>query len=475
MSSETLRRGGLVVVAFSVLALVTVGGCAGEAEAPTKPSSPPVATRSTMAPRAATIGVPFDFDAAGPGGVFTGGSNATLSYAVSFAPTANGLRAVQGRITGTPMSAGVVTATIVATDATGARATSDLPIAIFSDDLVAPNTSTAFRYSDASAPLPAHFLSGPEASIKVDNMPVTNATSDAGAALGRVLFYDRRLSVNDRASCATCHQQQFGFGDTARLSIGATGQRTTRRSMGLSNVRFSPRGRMFWDERAPSLEEQVLQPIANPVELSSNVPNALIKIAASSYYAPLFQAAFGSTEITSDRVARALAQFIRALVSSTSRYDQAFDASGVPDFASVMTEQERAGLQLFNGAAGCARCHATNSFSADMARNNGGGSAAASDVGSGFGRFRPPSLRNIAVRSPFMHDGRFNELGQVVEFYNSFVPDNPNLDSQMRTANGTPERLNLSLAQRAEIAAFLRTLTDEAFLTNPKFASPFAR
>lgn len=243
--------------------------------------------------------------------------------------------------------------------------------------------------------------------------------------------------------------------------------------MGLANARFYARGHFFWDERANTLEDQVLQPIQNSVEMGMTLPAVVTKLQLTSYYGALFQAAFGTTDITSDRIARALAQYVRSLVSGGAKYDRAF-TGGPPNFANVFTASELQGQQLFNGAAGCARCHETDAFNADNIHNTGL-DATITDVGAGNGRFKAPSLRNVAIRGRYMHDGRFTSLDQVVEFYNSGVQNNPGLDNRLRAPNGQPQRLNLTAQQKAAIVAYLGTLTDSTFLTNAKFASPFAR
>ena len=198
------------------------------------------------------------------------------------------------------------------------------------------------------------------------------------------------------------------------------------------------------------------------------------KLAATTFYAPLFQAAFGAAEVTRMRVANALAQFVRALVTANSRYDQAFQGGPAADFAAVLTPQEVQGEQLFRGAAGCGRCHVTNAQIANGVHNSGLDLVTA-DSGAGRGRFKVPSLRNVGVRGRFMHDGRFTALRQVVDHYDNGVRDNPDLDSLLRTPAGGPQRLQLSPGQRDAIVAYLNTLTDPTFLIDAKFSNPFRR
>ncbi len=441
-------------------------------------AAPAVQVASANTPQGATVGSAFAYDASKAGAAFSGTG---LRYAVTFSPSANGLSAVGGVISGTPTSPALVTATITATDAAGRTALNAFAIVPFSNDLVAPTTPpVAYAFSDISAPLPAHFLTGGGRGgaqggvVGTDNTPISNVTSNAGAALGRVLFYDRRLSANDRVACASCHLQQFAFADTARLSHGFAGGLTGRHSMGLQNARFYQRGRFFWDERAATLEAQVLMPIQDGTEMGMTLDYLLTKLTLSPYYAPMFTAAFGTADITSDRVSRALAQFVRSMVSSTSKYDRAFNGTANANFNATFTTQELQGQQIFNGQGGCSACHTTDAHVSDDIHNTGL-DATVTDVGAGNGRFKAPSLRNVAVHSRFMHDGRFTSLEQVVEFYNSGVQPNPNLDGRLRVGNGQPKRLNLSQAEKDAVAAFLRTLTDDAFLANPKFGNPFAK
>jgi cytochrome c peroxidase len=202
------------------------------------------------------------------------------------------------------------------------------------------------------------------------------------------------------------------------------------------------------------------------------------KLAVTSYYPALFQAAFGSSTITRERISFALAQFVRTLVTGNSKFDLAVTAAGGAN--TVLTAQEVQGRGLF-ASAGCARCHTTFGQIGDDVHNTGL-DATIADVGAGNGRFKTPSLRNVAVRGRFMHDGRFTSLDEVVEFYNSGVQANPGLDIRLRVGGGrggagggAPAQLGLTTAEKAALVAFLRTLTDDAFLANPKFASPFPR
>ena len=345
------------------------------------------------------------------------------------------------------------------------------------DGLPAPRLpATLFSYRDAANLLPAHFtVTGPDGSVaSADNTSGTNPVTDAGATLGRVLFYDVRLSLNNTVSCASCHLQSAGFGDTARFSRGLHGGTTARHSMALANARFYARGRFFWDERAATLEQQVLLPIPDPLEMGLSLDSLERKLAATRSYGPLFQSAFGSAAVTRDRIARALAQFVRSLNSTRSKYDTAFRGIETPNFPAFLTPQELEGEQLFRGAGRCVLCHGTNAQIVTQPRNIGL-EIVPGDTGAGSGRFKAPSLRNVAVRGRFMHDGRFSSLRQVVDHYSDSVRDTPGLDPLLRNLGGLPQRLNLSPAQRDALVAYLQTLTDQAFLTDVRFADPFRR
>lgn len=462
-------------VASCTIALVACGGSDDDPITPPDPTPGVVAVVSRNATQVATVGAAFDYDPSRGGATFVDSAGGGLQYAVTTGGAA-GLAASGARITGVPTAPGVFTARIVATDARGRTAADSFAIVVYAEAPTAPVLpATRHAYADASAPLPAHFTGpGPGGPVVgTDNTPGANVVTDAGATLGRVLFHDRVLSINDRVACASCHIQAVGFGDTLRLSVGFEGGTTARHSMGLANARFYRNGRFFWDERAATAEAQVLQPIQDMTEMGMTLPKLVTKVAATPYYPPLFRAAFGSDEVTSDRIARALAQYVRSIVSAGSRFDSAFPAAGgPPDFARVFTAQELEGLQLFNGPAGCALCHATNA-QVGVAPQNNGLDAVITDQGAGSGRFKSPSLRNVALRRHFMHDGRFSSLAQVIEHYDNGVQESLTLDQRLRAPDGAPRRLNLTPAQKAALVAFLGTLTDSTLIRAEKFSSPF--
>jgi len=449
---------------------VLMGSCGGDTADPDGGTTAPPSVSVPLQNQAGVVGAMFSFDATAGGSTFSDPAQRGLSYAISFNPSANGLSAASGRITGMLQAPGVTRVTVEARDGAGRSASTTFAIVAFAAQLTTPTLpAQPMRYAVA---LPAHFVNGPGSVAGADNTPLDNPITDAGATLGRVLFYDPRVSANDAISCGSCHRQQRGFADSETKSLGFTGGRTGRHAMGLANARFYQRGRFFWDERAATLEQQVVQPIQDGVEMGMTLDNLVIKLGVTSYYAALFTAAFGDATISSERIARALAQFVRSMVSGNSKFDAAFAVGGPPNF-SVLSAQEQLGMQLFNGAGGCARCHGSNAHIAPNVFNNGL-DATITDEGSGGGRFKAPSLRNVAVRAPYMHDGRFPNLELVVEHYNSNVQNNPGLDPGLRGPNGQPRRLQLTTEEKAALVAFMGALTDSTFLTDAKFSNPFS-
>lgn len=339
-----------------------------------------------------------------------------------------------------------------------------------------------FNY--ASPALPPGFLQQPI--LGQDTMPATNLTTDAGATLGRVLFYDKRLSTNQTVACASCHVQANGFSDPRQFSVGFNGGLTGRNSMGLSNARWYQRQKFFWDERAATLEDQTLRPIQDALEMGMTLTALTNRLAAESFYTNLFTQAFGTPEVSAERISKALAQFVRSIVSVQSKYDVALAAGN--NFASLTT-QENLGRQIFFGQGTfshvtCARCHGTDNFVPGAAINNNGlenpyvdkGVGALTGLPQDEGRFKVPSLRNIELTAPYMHDGRFATLEQVVHFYNEEVVQHPNLSPPLQGtggAAGTPLRLGLTPQQQAALVAFMKTLTDPNLATDPKLSDPF--
>lgn len=462
-----------------------LAACNGDDTTTTPTVVEPVVTATNSAPVVSsevpdqTIfeGQAVSFDATQNGATFSDADNDLLDYVVSFDVSDTGLTSDGGTISGTPTFIGTIVVTITASDGNGGSASDSFLIEIVAASANRPVLpATLFNY--ANQDLPAHYTQS-NANLgnvdRTDNTPNNNPITDEGATLGRVLFYDKRLSANDTVACASCHVQANGFTDPAVLSVGFDGGETGRHSMRLGNARYYERGRFFWDERADTLEDQVLQPIQDAVEMGLTLTQLEVKLQDVDYYVPLFEAAFGDDTVSSNRISVALAQFVRSLTTYESEFDEAYIAAdGDPDdFDRVFSAQEVRGFGIFRGRGRCDQCHSTSAHVSDNIHNNGLDIATTGDQGAGDQEFKSPSLRNVAVGGPFMHDGRFATLAEVVDFYSDDVQANPNLSNRLRNNNGTPRRLNLSNGEKADLVAFLETLTDQNFLTDPKFSDPF--
>lgn len=291
--------------------------------------------------------------------------------------------------------------------------------------------------------------------------PVT----EAGFQLGKALFYDAALSADSTVSCATCHQPGAAFADADHaVSHGINSAPGDRNSPTIQNLAWR-NGAFMWDGRVDHLEAQPMGPIANPVEMGTDFAAIVQKVARLPRYKALSQAAYGSDTLTSQRFLKGLAQFMASLVSAHSRYDRY--AAG--DDA-ALSAQEKLGLQVFN-AKGCNGCHKAPLFTDNSFRNNGiddysvdGGRFKFTQNEADRGKFLVPSLRNIAKSFPYMHDGRFSRLEDVVAQYRNGIQADANLDPSL-TVGG----IAMTDAEAAALVAFLQTLTDDAFLTNPKF------
>ncbi len=325
--------------------------------------------------------------------------------------------------------------------------------------------------------------------IRKDNTPPDNRITDLGATLGRVLFHDKRLSRTGTVSCSTCHQQEKGFTDSAVASIGVAGS-TGRHSMRLIDARFANEARFFWDERATSAEDQATQPIQNHQEMGFSgadgdpgFSDLVTRLSAIEVYRVLFRGVYSDPEITQNRVGKSLAQFVRSLQSFDSRYDagRAQVANDGPPFPNF-TPAENAGKQIFlrppnQGGAGCAACHQPPEFDIEPSSGNNGVTGSLGG-GSDFTNTRAPSLRDLVdsagvPHGPFMHDASLVSLAAVIEHYNAIPAIVPGLDNRLRGPGGQPQRLNLSPVDKADLAAFLRTLTGTAIYTDPRYSNPF--
>ncbi|WP_157501540.1 cytochrome-c peroxidase [Echinicola vietnamensis] len=346
---------------------------------------------------------------------------------------------------------------------------------------------------EPSTPNPVITLEHPEYFPNDVPMPANNPLTEEGVALGRMLFYEKQLSIDGTMACASCHQQAKAFTDGKKISTGVNGTPGDKNAMSLANLHWT--SRFFWDGRAASLEEQALQPIEDHREMNLPIAEAVARLQADENYPERFEKAFGSNQITETMIGKALAQFMRTLISGDSRFDQWI--RGEVEF----TEQEQLGMELFFThpepslhirGGNCGDCHLGFLTSGDRNNllgfhNNGldqdayleEGLAAVTGLPKDKGKFKAPTLRNIALTAPYMHDGRFETLTEVLEHYDEHIQMNSTLDilileaSNETIAPGENIKLYLTDGEKEAILSFLHTLTDEKFITNPKFSDPF--
>ena len=319
----------------------------------------------------------------------------------------------------------------------------------------APLVGTPYRFRVARGfPLPT--------------LPTSPPLTDERVALGKRLFHEPLLSGTNRQSCASCHQAAHGLSDPRRFSEGATGALGTRNSMPLFNLAW--KDSFFWDGSSSSLRAQVLHPIQSAIEMHESLPRAFADLEAANY-APLFRAAFGSPEITAERLGVALEQFLLTLTSYDSRFDKATRGE------LELTDQEKRGFKLFMTehdprrglhGADCFHCHGGALFTDHRFHNNGleDGRDRGLELVTGSpadrNRFITPSLRNIALTAPYMHDGRFQTLAEVVDHYDSGLHRSSTLDPNL--AKHPRKGLGLKAGEKEALIAFLRSLTDPQFL-----------
>lgn len=314
-------------------------------------------------------------------------------------------------------------------------------------------------------------------------LPTDYPLTNQRVLLGRMLFHEGKLSRDGIQMCASCHKQPDAFSDISRFSIGVKGLPGTRQSMPIINLAWHRKG-FFWDGRAPTLRDQALRPIQDTLEMDETLPNVVGKLSVMKNYRDQFTRAFGSDTITSDKIGIALEQFMITIVSADSKADKV--ARGEPTFK--FNEQEERGRLLFTQefdptgkrkGGECFHCHSAPNFTNDRFMNNGlDYDASFTDLGrelvtslaSNRATFKVPTLRNIAVTAPYMHDGRFTTLEQVIDHYNSGVKQSSTVDPLL-LYNLTPG-LGLSSQDKADLIAFLKTLTDATFLANPAHSKP---
>lgn len=306
-------------------------------------------------------------------------------------------------------------------------------------------------------------------------IPSNNPQTVEGVALGKKLFYDNILSGDQTQACATCHAPQNAFTDNTAFSEGIDGNLGTRNSMPLFNLAWNYNERFAWDGKELSLERQALEPVQNPIEMHSDWDNVVDRLSADSEYPELFRKAFNTTTITKELTAKALAQFERTLISSNSKFDKYLLGQA------TLTPEELNGLDVFmqESKGDCFHCHGSpnNPLWTDNIFHNNGLDATFTDLGLGGvtgdptdnGKFKSPSIRNLAYTAPYMHDGRFNTLEEVINHYSEGLQNSPTIDPLMKKVD--QGGVQLSTQDKADLKAFLLTLSDPSFLTNPDFTN----
>ncbi|MFC6998534.1 cytochrome-c peroxidase [Rufibacter roseus] len=307
--------------------------------------------------------------------------------------------------------------------------------------------------------------------------PERNPFTKEGILLGRKLFYDPKLSGNNQISCASCHHPDKAFSDGVRLSTaGASGKQLLRNVPALQNLGWMQG--WFWDGGAKDVESLTLGPLTHPDEMDQNLRELVQELQTDRYYPTQFKAAFGSDSITSAMVARALAQFQRTLISGNSAYDR-YSRS---EAGATLSSAELRGLALVRTR--CAPCHSSDHFTDQSYRNNGldnvfseehealgWGRGRITHNSEDLGKYKVPTLRNLVVTAPYMHDGRYNTLTEVLDHYQKGIAPSPTLDPALLKPDGSLGIL-LSERDKADIIAFLHTLTDRDFLQNAAFGPP---
>jgi cytochrome c peroxidase len=320
------------------------------------------------------------------------------------------------------------------------------------EEIITPISKDAFVFDQ-----PTTF---PKPVYTYTNNPITLK----GYELGRFLFYDPILSLDSTISCSTCHAQQHGFADhNIPLSKGVNGKFGKRNAPALMNLAWSPT--FMWDGGVNHIEVQPVVPLTDEHEMGETMANLVVKLNRSSFYNQKFKEAFGVETITDQKLLHALAQFTSMLVSANSKYDQVI--VGKTTFIS----EEKQGYELFKTK--CAACHREPLFT-DYSYRNSGIESDIKDIGvervtqdpNDKGKFKVPTLRNVEFSYPYMHDGRFTNLEQVVAFKSNGIQDSPTVDPFLKHG------LNLSKEEQKALVSFLRTLSDYSYIGNPKYAEP---
>jgi cytochrome c peroxidase len=341
---------------------------------------------------------------------------------------------------------------------------------------------TAYTSTEPVVPIGDYVFNYPANFGNRINVPANNPTTQQGFYLGRLLFYEPKLSATNTISCGSCHQQSKAFTDGKALSIGVNNGLATRNSMSLANLLWTRK--FFWDGRAASLEEQAVFPLTNPHEMGQAIEISVQKLSNTKLYPGLFKIVYGDSIITGDRISKAIAQFERTLISANSRYDQYLRNAYQP------TGDELKGMELFNrGAdpakgirvANCTHCHGGPKTYLELFHNNGLDSISKDEGLFAFtglvtdrGRFKVPTLRNIALTAPYMHDGRFKTLDEVVEHYSEHIKQSVSLSAFLQGESNEVggKSFKLMPKEKKQLIAFLNMLTDSTFITDKRFSDP---
>ena len=345
------------------------------------------------------------------------------------------------------------------------------------DDTTEEPTAIGVTYDDTPYQLQVGDFEQPP--IAMDNQ-----LTRQGVKLGRMLFYEKRMSKDGSMSCASCHRQEHAFTDTSLFSEGVRGKVGKRQAMAVFNMAWNE-NEFFWDGRAHLLRDQSLKPIEDSLEMDESLANVINKLKVDQQYKDQFMRAFGSQEITEEKMSLAMEQFMNSIVSVESKYDRYLRGTATLD------SNEERGRYLFFAefnpgfpslsGADCQHCHSGLNFENDRYMNNGldsdadmtdNGRMDVTNSSSDKGKFKVTSLRNIEVTQPYMHDGRFKTLEEVVDHYNSGLKNSSTVDPTLLYPINSGG-LQLSNEDKRDLVSFLKTLTDEVLLTNHEYSDPF--
>lgn len=367
----------------------------------------------------------------------------------------------------------------------------DEDYALISEELTLPQA-----IQDYELHLGEHFLPQGKTYPKVNILSLAAQSSNNNkATLGRVLFYDETLSLDRNVSCGTCHQSERAFSDESRFSDGVEQTTTNRNSLALATtlsfkISYNPidpslsKSKFSWDDSAPDMETQIKNAFRKENEMNITDAEVLRRIDEHAHYSVLFAKTFGDSEISTERIVESIAAFVNSISSVNSKFDEGLEHSSnflVENPFYNFTEEENRGKALYNS--NCASCHTDkHNFTVRASANNGleldyddngiGGRLNKPEL---FGVFKIPFLRNIGLTAPYMHDGRFETLHDVVDHYSDGLAAHPNLSAELRNDDQSPRELNLDQQEKDALVAYLHTLTDETIASDERFSDPFRR